>query len=114
MPSRDPHRGHPWEFSRSQDFVANKMKANDRRCRSDRTISKMAADRISHHLAQLLQGITLRGDRVTERSSDVTAIRFIVPNFEDDLAHWKKLLLRYAMGKHAPITENGRDFEDHR
>ena len=93
MPSPSPHHVHPWEFSRSEDFVSNKMETNDRRGRTGRAISKMAAHCTPHHLAQLVRGITLRRNCVTERSGDVNTIRFVVPDFEDNLAHWKNLLL---------------------
>jgi len=57
-------------FSHGQRLIAHKMQADDSRHRAGCGITKVTAHRLANHFPQLLDGITLGGDGVAERTGD--------------------------------------------
>src|ERR1051326_5357928 len=72
----------------SQDFVANKMEANDLRGRGGLVV--IAIHCLSHVGPQVLQGIGLGVNPGAQGRRGITSVNFILAYLKDDLAHGLK------------------------
>src|SRR5208282_1546664 len=86
-------------------FVPHEMKSNDGRHGSGDTIAEMTTHRVAHHLVQFFNRFALRGNRVSQRGGNVTAVHFIFLNFKNDFAHHEMLLRSAIICKLATNTQ---------
>ncbi len=75
------------------------MKSNKRRHFSRNRVAEMTVDCVAHHFSQFLDGFSLRGDGVSHRGGNISAIGFILLNFKNDFAHNQTLFCRVIPSK---------------
>ena len=67
MPSRDPRRERREESSHCNYLVADKVQTNHLGHRTNRSVTKMTLHGVSHHSPKFVKGLSLSGNRMTDR-----------------------------------------------
>jgi hypothetical protein len=92
-------------FSRCQNFIPHKVQTNDLRHGSRNAVAEVTVDGVLHHGAKLFKRVALRDDAVPQRGGDISAIGFVLLNFENDLAHGARLTAWAPSGKSRVVRE---------